>query len=101
MNDEWIWVAGEYKQYDYSETLYINPETETVKKVRREFVCFNYHDEERWDEDTSFISVEEALIRVYPNEYAVKTIIDNTKNDYSDVLKRLQQKSHNATQNKK
>lgn len=92
MQDEWVWVAGHCKQYDFSETLYINPKTETVKKVRREFVCFNYHDEERWDETSSLISVEEALEWVYPNEYAVSVILSNTKKDYTELIEKLKAK---------
>ena len=95
MQDEWIWVASHCKQYDFSETLYINPETEMVKKVRREFVCFSYHDEDRWDETSSLISVEEALEWVYPNEYAVSVLLSNTKKDYTEVIERLKEK-HNT-----
>lgn len=89
MQDEWIRIAGHCEQYDYSETLYINPKTETVKLVRREFSHFNYHDEESWDESVSIISIEQALAWVYPNEYAISVILKNTKKDYTWVLEDL------------
>lgn len=95
MQDEWIWIAGHCVQYDYSETLYINPKTEEIKMVRREFSHFNYHDEESWDESQSVISVEQALAWVYPNEYAISVILKNTKKDYSKVLEELKAKQHN------
>ena len=89
MQDEWIGVAGHGEQYDYSETLYINPKTETVKKVRREFSHFNYHDEESWDEEETMISIEQALAWVYPNDYAISVILSNTKKDCTEILENL------------
>ena len=89
MRDEWIWVAGHGKQYDYSVSYYINPKTETAKVVRSEFSHFSYHDEEEWDSCETVLSVEQLLERVYPNEYAVKTILGNTKEDYTQVLEKL------------
>lgn len=99
MQDEWIWIAGHCKQYDDSGTLYINPKTEEIKMVRREFSHFNYHDEESWDESQSTISVEQALAWVYPNEYAISVILKNTKKDYSAVLETLKAKQSNKEDN--
>ncbi len=89
MQNEWIWVAGHGEQYDYSEALYINPITEAVKKVRREFSHFNYHDEESWDEEETMISIEQALAWVYPNDYAISVILSNTKKDCTEILEKL------------
>ena len=47
MCDEWVWAAGHGKQYDYSVSYYINPETEAAEAVRSEFSYFNCHDEEK------------------------------------------------------
>lgn len=96
MQDEWIWLAGHGQQYDYYVTLYLNPKTETVKEVRGEFSHFNYHDEESWDEYVTMISVEEALERVYPNEYAISVILKNINKDYSETLKRLAKKKSSS-----
>ena len=96
MQDEWIWLAGHGQQYDYYVTLYLNPKTETVKKVRCEFSHFSYHDEESWDEYVTMISVEEALEWVYPNEYAISVILKNINKDYSEILKRLAKKKSSS-----
>ena len=96
MQDEWIWLASHGQQYDYYVTLYLNPNTETVKKVRREFSHFSYHDEESWDEYVTMISIEEALEWVYPNEYAISVILKNINKDYSETLKRLAQKKSSS-----
>ena len=96
MQDEWIWLAGHGHQYDYYVTLYLNQKTETVKKVRREFSHFSYHDEESWDEYVTMISVEEALEWVYPNEYAISVILKNINKDYSEILKRLAKKKSSS-----
>lgn len=62
---------------------------EDVKKVRREFSHFNYHDEESWDEDETIISIEEALTWVYPNDHAISVILGNTKKDCTEILEKL------------
>ena len=92
MCDEWIWVAGHGKQYDYNVSYYINPETEAAEAVRSEFSYFNYHDEEKWDSCETILSVEQLLGQVYPNEHAVKTILGNTKEDDTQVLEKLRTK---------
>ena len=99
MQNEWIWVASTCKQFDYSETIYINPKTETVKKVRREFVCFKYHDEEEWDEDETIISIEQALAWVYPNDYAISVILRNTKEDCTEILEKLKANANTIQDN--
>ena len=96
MQDEWIWLAGHGQQYDQYVTLYLNPKTETVKEVRRGFSHFSYRDEESWDEYVTMISVEEALERVYPNEYAISVILKNINKDYSEILERLAKKKSSS-----
>lgn len=90
--DEWIRVADKVDI-----TLFVNPETETAKVVYYEDEYLGYHDGFKTTKVEEHISIENALAWVYPYKEAISVILNNTKNDYSDVLKRLSEQQAQKT----
>lgn len=92
MENEWIKVF--YRDEGWSKiTVYVSPTDEIAKICTRECTYWGYHDESEWDDDEEIVSIERALAQVYPDEKAIAVILNNTKKDYSDTLKKLEERN--------
>lgn len=92
MENEWIKVF--YRDEGWSDiTVYVSPTDETAKITTSKCTHWGYHDESEWDECEEIVSIEQALAQVYPDEKAIAIILNNTKKDYSDTLKKLAERS--------
>lgn len=91
MKEAWIQVAYIGNGWE-NDTVYIDPSTETAKVHHSKCTHWGYHDESDWDEEDRFVSIEEALAIVYPDEGAISAILSHTKKDYSATIKQLANK---------
>lgn len=85
---EWVFIKAFGNEW-CSDTISIDPVHETAKITHYEITHWGYHDESSDREYDEPISIERALQLVWPDEKAIARIIDNTKKDYSETLKRF------------